>query len=343
MAPLVEGRPLAMLALARQLRAVGLDDHALELAARALALEPGDGEVRTLASEVLSNGVPDWHFGIVRDDLRNRAYEEALRRAVFPGCAVLEIGTGSGLLAMMAARAGAARVITCEADPAVAMTARAIIAANGLADRIVVLNKHSSAVDAAIDMGGRADILVSEIVSNDMISQGTLPSHEHAVPHLIKPGAAVIPARGRIRIALAEDKGGDRRRLTTVAGFDLALFNRLARPYREIAVENPQLTLRSAPADIFDFDFASGGPWPDRRGERTLVSSGGRINGIIQWIALAMDDLGLYENRPEPDAISCWAGIFWPFASPIDSLAGDEITIGARHETDRIRFWRVGH
>lgn len=343
MAPLVEGRPLAMLALARQLRTVGLDDSALALAARALALEPGDGEVRTLAGEVLSNGVPDWHFGIVRDDLRNRAYEAALRRAIFPGCTVLEIGTGSGLLAMMAARAGAARVITCEADPAVAMTARAIIAANGLADRVVVLNKHSSALDATTDMRGRADILVSEIVSNDMISQGTLPSHEHAVPHLIKPGAAVIPARGQIRIALAEDSGGDQRRLTTVAGFDLARFNQLARPYREIAVGSPRLTLRSAPEDIFDFDFASGGPWPDRRGERVLVSSGGRINGIVQWIVLAMDDLGLYENRPAPGAISCWAGIFWPFASPIDSLAGDAITIGARHEPDRIRFWRINH
>ena len=42
------------------------------------------------------------------------AYDAALRRAIRPGCRVLEIGTGSGLLAMMAARAGAAQVVTCE-------------------------------------------------------------------------------------------------------------------------------------------------------------------------------------------------------------------------------------
>src|SRR6188768_1477695 len=106
MLPLVEGNPQAMVALARQLAAAGEVVRALDLAARGSALAPEDGEVRTLAAEVLSNGVPRWHFVIVRDRVRNDAYEAALKRAIVPGCRVLEIGTGTGLLAMMAARAG---------------------------------------------------------------------------------------------------------------------------------------------------------------------------------------------------------------------------------------------
>jgi len=136
MQPLVEGRPMAMLALARQLADVGQRDLALDLTARALALEPGDGEARALATDLLSDGVHTWHFSIVRDHPRNKAYEDALRRAIFPGCTVLEIGTGTGLLAMMAARAGAAKVITCEADPAIATAARENVAINGFADRV---------------------------------------------------------------------------------------------------------------------------------------------------------------------------------------------------------------
>ena len=75
-------------------------------------LAPDDGEVRSVAAEVMSAGIPRWHFDIVHDYPRNDAYEAALRRAVFPGCKVLEIGTGTSLLAMMAARAGAAEVVT---------------------------------------------------------------------------------------------------------------------------------------------------------------------------------------------------------------------------------------
>ena len=338
MQPLVEGRPKAMLALARQLPAVGQRALALDMITRSLALEPGDGEVRALATELLSDGVHSWHFSIVRDEARNKAYDTALRSAIFPGCTVLEIGTGTGLLAMMAARAGAARVVTCEADPAIAAAARANVAANGFADRVTVVNKHSSLVELA-DVGGPADILVSEIVSNDLLSEGTLPAHEDAVPRLLKPGGAVIPVRGRIRIALMDDGGTAQPDLGLIDGFDLSAFNRLRRPYRDIPVGSPAITLRSAATDLFAFDFA-GGPWQGQRGEAVIASRGGRVSGVVQWIALDLDDRERYENHPGPDATSCWGAIFWPFARSVMSAPGESFTIGACHEGNRVRIWR---
>jgi type II protein arginine methyltransferase len=327
-----------MIALARQLAAAGDRGYAIELAARALALAPGDGEMRTLAQELLSEGVLGWHFAIVRDQLRNEAYDAALRRAVVPGCKVLEIGTGTGLLAMMAARAGA-DVVTCEANPAVAAAAREVIAANGLSDRIRVIARHSTALGEA-DLGGRADILVSEIVSNDLLSEGVLPAHRDAVARLLKPGAQVIPARGTIRVALAEDmRPGRYRALGDVAGFDLSPFNPLAAPSREIAVRDAHLALRSAAADLFAFDFASG-PWDERRTEVTLAAEGGRADGIVQWIALDMGGGPTYENRPGRDP-SCWAALFWPLAAPIETHPGQPVRIAARHEQDRVRLWRA--
>jgi hypothetical protein len=173
-----------------------------------------------------------------------------------------------------------------------------------------------------------------------LVSQGALTAHEHAVASLLKHGAKVIPARGRVRIALADDRHWSAGHMGTVDGFDLSCFDRLAKPYSEIAVDQTRLTLRSEPHDMFGFDFASGGPWPDRRGEAILESRGGLVNGLAQWILLEMDDEGRYENRPVTGMKSCWVCIFWPFEHPIETRAADSIRICARHEKERIRFWR---
>jgi type II protein arginine methyltransferase len=84
------------------------------LAKTARRLAPNDTQVRLLTDWFRRQEAPPWHFNIVHDEARNRIYDEALKRNVKPGMIVFEIGTGTGLLAMLAARAGAAHVYTCE-------------------------------------------------------------------------------------------------------------------------------------------------------------------------------------------------------------------------------------
>ncbi|HEX6860743.1 MAG TPA: 50S ribosomal protein L11 methyltransferase [Caulobacteraceae bacterium] len=334
-----QGRPDAMVAVARQYAAAGEKAAAIDLAARALKLTPADGETATLAAELLSDGVPTWHFGLLRDEARNRAYEAAIERAVRPGCKVFEIGTGSGILAMMAARAGA-EVFTCESDPAVAAAARAVIAANGLSERVRVIGRPSFALDPTEDLRGPADILVSEIVSNDLLSEGVLAAHADAVARLLRPGGQVIPARGRIRVALAYDRQAAATRVGQVSGFDLAPFNRVARPYFDVRADSPRIALRSEPTDLFEFTFSESGPWPDRRRTLALQPFGDRVNGVVQWIALDLDDAVRYENTPGGQT-SCWGPLFWPFAEEIDVADGQPIRVGAYHTLDRVRLWRA--
>lgn len=333
-----QGNAPAMAALSRLLRTDGWKEEAASLAARALALAPDDAEVRATAREILSADVPAWHFVIVRDEPRNRAYEEALRRAVTPGSRVLEIGTGTGLLAMMAARAGAAHVFTCEMEPAVALAARDVIARNGLADRITVLSKCSTDVDPA-ELGELADVLVSETVSNDMLAEDPLPSLADAIARLVKPGGVVIPARGRVRVALAHDARMEARQIGTISGFDLSPFNRLASPFYQVVVGSPHVALRSEAADLFDFDFQSGGPWPEQRSGVEVRACGGRINGILQWIALDMDQVGRYENQPGAGAVSSWAALFHPFPAAVESHPGQSCAILGRHDRRALRVW----
>lgn len=329
-----------MIALARQFAAAGDMGAAVELAVRAGSDAKIGREAKVLAARLLGESVPTWHFGLIRDRIRNQAYEDALIRAIEPGCLVLEIGTGTGILAMMAARAGA-RVVTCESNPAVAAAAREIIAANGFSDRIRVVNKHSSELDLNSDLGALADILVSEIVSNDLLSECVLPAHADACARLLKPGAKVIPGAGRIRTALAYDRRPPRKAMGVVSGFDLSAFNRLARPYYEVAVASPYLELRSAPADLFTIPFDGSQPARDCRARIALESTGGCVNGIVQWLALDMDSVGRYENRPGTGAGSCWGALFWPIANEIETKSGEKVEIEGYHTQERVRIWSI--
>jgi type III protein arginine methyltransferase len=332
--------PRALATLSHFLATEGEVERACSLALQARALAPESPEVAALTAEILNAGVPQWHFSIVRDQRRNLAFDAALLRAVRPGFRVLDIGSGTGLLAMMAVRAGASEVITCEMNPLVAQAARKVIAANGYADTIRVLAKHSDSLDVVADLGGPVDVLVAEIVGNDMVAEGVIPVMENVVHRLLKPGGQVIPAGGSVRVALAHYPNPDKRRVAaTVAGFDLSLFNELAPKNFRIKRNDPGITILSDAADLFTFDFASGGPFPECQSAVTLTTQSSACNGIVQWIRLKMDDEGVYENNPTDAESSSWAMLFYPFAIGLQYSAGDRVMIRGSHDRHRLRLW----
>ncbi|HSX57262.1 MAG TPA: 50S ribosomal protein L11 methyltransferase [Sphingomonas sp.] len=332
------GNPDALAALSLLFSSDGWKSRAAEIASQVLALPGGGTEARTIARHVIATDVPSWHFVIVTDLARNLAYDEALQRAVKPGSRVLEIGTGSGLLAMMAARAGAAHVYTCEMEPAVAIAAREVIARNGFSDRITVISKHSKDVDPA-ELGGPVDILVSEIVSNEMLGEGVLPAMEDAIGRLVKPGGAIIPARGTIRIALAHLPAPSKS-MGMVSGFDLSPFDDLREPNFRIHTNNPRLTLCSEATDLFAFDFTQTEPWQGDRAEAVLRATGEPANGLVQWITLDMDGVGSYENRPSPDSeSSAWAAVFHTFERMLDPQPEQPVRAFGQHDMANVRLW----
>ncbi|MGA9581309.1 MAG: 50S ribosomal protein L11 methyltransferase [Allosphingosinicella sp.] len=320
-------------------RSIGLRGRARELANEACALDPADPEVSALARSTLAADVPEWHFPMVRDQRRNAVYDEALRRAVGPDSRVLDIGSGTGLLAMMAARAGAAAVTTCEMNPIVAEAAAEIVRHNGYADRIKVIPKASGELDAERDLGGRADIIVSEIFSNELLGEAVIPVMEDAIARLLAPGGQVIPSAATVRVALAWWPGLDERRLQRISGFDLSPFNRLGRtPYR-LEVGDPELSLRSEAADLFSFDFSAGGRFPGGRSQLDLIPDG-VVNGVVQWIRLQLDPQVRYENRPGPGEASCWGCLFHPFAGSAEPVGGSAVRIHASHNRNQLQIWK---
>ena len=92
---------------------------------------------------------PPIQFNFLADHSRNESYCLAIERVVAKmkregeECHCLDMGAGSGLLAMMAARSGADSVVACDLHGSVCQTARHVIARNNLSSRVTVVNRVS--------------------------------------------------------------------------------------------------------------------------------------------------------------------------------------------------------
>jgi protein arginine N-methyltransferase 1 len=133
-------------------------------------------------------GAPWAHVAMLDDVTRTRAFARAIHATVRPGDVVLDVGTGTGVLAVEAARAGARRVYAVE-QRGIGEGARDVFRANGLADRIQVVRGQST----TIALPERADVLVSEILGNDPLAEGILSTFRDARERHLKPQAELVP------------------------------------------------------------------------------------------------------------------------------------------------------
>jgi type II protein arginine methyltransferase len=332
--------PGALTRMGCALMGSGEGDKAVALVDSLLSRSPGDPEIEAAARTILSHNVPRWHWAMLHDERRNLAFERAIARAVRPGCRVLDIGTGSGLLAMMAARAGAGSVIACEANPALAATARKIVAANGFGDVIAVHARRSTELRRESELAGGADVIIAEIFSDDLLEEGALATLSRARAELAAPGVRMLPAAATIRVALAAYDAPLRfGPVSNVNGFDLSLFDRHVSGRQSVKVANPKLQLRSEPADLFRFDFQDARPFAGERARLELTAGAGGADGLVQWIGLQLDDATAYENRPDPDMPSHWAAIFHPLPGGKRLDEGGAVSVHASHDTERIQVW----
>src|SRR4051794_25377998 len=131
----------------------------------------------------------DYHRGMLADTERVDRYREAIQQVVRPGDVVLDIGSGSGILAYLACQAGAQRVYAIEAGPIVAL-ARLVCRDNGFEDRVVFIREHSTRAT----LPERADVLVTETLWNFGLGEGVLGFLADARDRLLTPEARMIPA-----------------------------------------------------------------------------------------------------------------------------------------------------
>ena len=227
----------------------------------------------------------DIHQEMLSDYVRTDAYRDSMykNKELFKNKIVMDIGCGTGILSMFAARSGAKHVYAIEmAD--VYKVAREIVNRNGLGNKITILHGKVEEVKLPVE---KVDIIVSEWMGYLLLFEGMFDSVLWARDKYLAPGGMMFPDRAVIKLAGLDDlkfNSNKRQMYRNQFNCNLSRMNEfsLLEPLVDTCNSDAILTDECVIADIdlmtctlADLDFFAG--------YKLKVEKTGFISGVVSW------------------------------------------------------------
>jgi type I protein arginine methyltransferase len=277
------------------------------------------------------------HIMMLNDHARTKSYIAAINEVVRPEDIVLDIGTGTGILAMSAAKAGAKHVYAIEATP-IGQVAKAMFKANGVEDKITLLQGWST----QLQLPERADVLVSEIIGNEPLAENVLQVTGDAVHRLLKPNARLIPSKVKIYglpVIIPQSTlikhtcvGETLQQWKSWYGLDFTPLATTAQRDSQLFFINPQLAKEwkqfSDPVLLMDADLRFLKHLNFKQTATSVATSSGEVNGILICFELELSPSVQLSTHPqEADESNCWKSPVWILGEPLSLMKGNRFTL----------------
>jgi type I protein arginine methyltransferase len=288
----------------------------------------------------VSAQVLDEHLAYWADQVKIDRYRAALRQVVTERSVVLDLGTGSGLLTLLACEAGARRVYAIESE-SIAAVAQEIFEQNGVADRVVLLRGLST----SLSLPERADVLVGDQMGGMAYTAGVFPYYADAAARLLEPNGVTVPAEFELLLA-GVDHADVRAMLAFLggspSGYDLSPALELARNQvrtvdlaSEHLLTEPTVVHARRATDPTRLEVSS----------TLTVRRDGDLVGLAGMFIADMAPGVTMSNVPgRDDKMLRRRQDLFPVDRPIAVSAGDRLRIELMvNPSTHLAVWRVGH
>lgn len=302
-------------------------------------------------SEDILSWDDDFHQLMLQDNLRMKAYKAAIIEKVKPGMTVVDIGTGTGILALWALEAGAKKVYGIEINPKRIPQALDRIGKAGYSDKFEIINKLSYNVD----LPEKTDIIISEILGNLGDNEDMTPILADARKRFLRKNGIMLPSSVYTSIVpISSEKSHlqvktkDCRGISNQYSLDRLLNKLNIRNQFDIYYDCiiPKSTYLSKPEVVREFNFDGKDESEYIVKTRFRVTRDAVFTGFKGSFSAELSDnitLDISNDDIEGRVTSdCWKHCYLPIENPINVREGDfiELTYSRFYPTEKNSIFR---
>lgn len=276
------------------------------------------------------------HLALLEDRWRLEVFHRAITY-IPPGSVALDVGAGTGILALMALKHGYEHAILIEPSRKMASYAAHLLAENGFENRVTIIQSDLERV--APSKLPRLDLIVTETLSSLLFGFGTWDALPRMIERLRNP-SRIIPFSGQLfALPVSKDlntkgyKGGGLAFLDEL-GIDIDLDKSAFRSGGNVFYKNVALDeIKSSPhmpTCIAGFEFGC---------QTEIVFDGGVLSAAEDVTVTGILTYWKIQLNEEPDGISftnldprltSWCPYYIPLNAPIHLTAGQQLPISLR-------------
>lgn len=268
--------------------------------------------------------IVDEHRHYLQDLVRLTAFRRAIQESTGPGSVVVDLGSGTGILGLLACEAGAKRVYSIEETGLIEL-AREIAQANGCSDRIQFIKEFSTRVE----LPEPADVILADQIGHFGFEAGLFDYFSDARRRFLKPGGVTIPQRLTFCVAPVEHqllweqiefwnqpsvgmKFHPARTLAANTGYPVKL-----KPEQLLGPSEEPLTV----------DPSISGSQPLHIHCTLPINRTGTLHGVGCWFVAQLSPSVTMSNSPLTEQRIDRRNVFLPLDRPVSVQAGDSVTV----------------
>jgi hypothetical protein len=274
------------------------------------------------------------HIILLEDRYRVAQFARAISRFP-PGNTIVDVGAGTGVLALIGVKRGFKRAVLIEPSKKIALYARHLAAINGLSECITIIPSTLETVEPGA-IPDKIDMIVTETLSSVLFGLGSWDKLSALADRLSTPDA-IIPLTGKLLACLGTrnyatrtpDNGGQA--ILKEIGLNVDLFECTFRSggnvYDKAGIRCELEAGTLTPTCIANFDFMRR-PAIALNGAPLKAPGEGEYSGVIlYWIVqLTKREGGIEISSIDPNVTS-WYPFYVQFIKPIYLRDGDELFI----------------